>query len=305
MQPLACVACGGTDHRVIRAYHSHSSLFNEMELVCCQQCNLVFALPAPTDEQLRLYNESYFDNAHGGLNMHPEALLFFSGIALLRLEHVLSFCKKNSKTPNTVVEIGPGHGYFWEHMQVRLPACQYTAVESDSRCHDRLRELGATICEDISLLEPNAYDLLVMSHVLEHGAKPDEFLRTAMDCLKPGGVIFIEVPCKDHEFKEEDEPHLVFFDKQSMSHLLNRLNIGSTHLSYHGKKIHKIRKQGSFYERIESKWWRIQRRLEGGKRGKPPGIEDLAMWHAIRPYEPHLEHEEPSWWLRAMGCKSS
>ncbi len=61
-----CPACGIARHQPIRPYRSHSSIFVSMQLTRCLQCDLVFAVPTPTDKQLRAYNLSYFDNAHGG-----------------------------------------------------------------------------------------------------------------------------------------------------------------------------------------------------------------------------------------------
>ena len=300
-----CPACGIARHQPIRPYRSHSSIFVSMQLTRCLQCDLVFTLPTPTDKQLRAYNLSYFDNAHGSLNMHPDALLFFSGIALLRLGHVLSYCKEQDKLPKEILEVGPGHGYFCEHMRAQIPDCRYTVLESDSRCHDHLRELGASVYEDFSQLQVGSYDLLVMSHVLEHSAKPDEFLRSTMTLLKPGGVVFIEVPCRDYEFKDEDEPHLVFFDKLSMNSLLERLTVDNIRLSYHGKEISKIKPQDSLREKLGNKWRGAQRRLGLDFSRKSPQISDRAMWSVLRPYEPHLQSDRPSWWLRAMGCRSS
>jgi SAM-dependent methyltransferase len=300
-----CPVCRGESCEPLRPYRGHSEMLVGLDLVRCGQCELVFADPMPSEEQLSAYNSSYFDNAHGGLNMHPDALLFFSGIALLRLDHVMSYCREQDKVPHEVLEVGPGHGYFYEHLRDLIPNCRYTALESDSRCHDRLRELGALVYEDFSQLQENSYDLLVMSHVLEHSAKPDEFLRSAVSFLKPGGVVFIEVPCRDYEFKDEDEPHLLFFDKQPMNSLLERLTIDNIRLSYHGQEISKIRKQGSLRERLKNKWRGAQRRLGIDLSRKSPLIADRAMWSVLRSYEPHLQHDRPSWWLRALGCRSS
>ena len=43
--------------------------------------------------------------------------------------------------------------------------------------------------------------------------------------LKKKGHLFIEVPCKDWDHKNEDEPHLLFFDKKSMVRLAEKLKI--------------------------------------------------------------------------------
>ena len=217
----------------------------------------------------------------------------------------MSYCKEQKKTPKEVLEVGPGHGYFCEYFRAQMPNCKYVAIESDPRCHDRVRKLGVLVYEDFSQLQTNSYDLLIMSHVLEHSVRPDEFLRSAMRFLKPGGILFIEVPCRDHEFKDEDEPHLAFFDKQSMCSLLNNLTVGEIRLSYHGTEISRIKSRFSMREKLGNKWLGVQRRLGVSFTRKPQQITDHAMWSVLRAHEPHLQHDQPSRWLRAMGCKAT
>jgi SAM-dependent methyltransferase len=302
---VRCPVCTGASHISLRPYRGHSQIFGKVNLVRCADCQLVFVRPMPSEEDLYEYNSAYSDNAHGGLNLHPGALLFFSGMALLRLEHVLSYYPDGGANIKSVLEIGPGHGFFCEHVLRRSPACSYSVIESDHSCRERLRTLGATVYENLNKLDSwrGTFDLLVMSHVLEHSGDPFGFLDAAIGLLAPGGVVFIEVPCRDFEFKEEDEPHLVFFDKASLQRLFERLGLCNLRLSYHGKEIHRIKKESrisAFAARLART---VSRRTGMSLSRKPSFIEDPAIWDAVRPHEAHTERQQAAWWLRAVASK--
>jgi SAM-dependent methyltransferase len=42
--------------------------------------------------------------------------------------------------------------------------------------------------------EHGQFDVIILSHVLEHVSEPAGFLKSAVDLLKPGGYIYIELP---------------------------------------------------------------------------------------------------------------
>lgn len=69
------------------------------------------------------------------------------------------------------------------------------------------------------------FDLVSMTHVLEHCIEPDVALQNLFDILKPGGVFWCEVPNSDCVYFEElnissemfDAPrHIHFFGKESL-----------------------------------------------------------------------------------------
>lgn len=58
----------------------------------------------------------------------------------------------------------------------------------------------------------NPYDVIIMSHVLEHLTAPVETLQWAYDNLKPKGLFYIEVPNSLNFI----EPHLSFWTSQTL-----------------------------------------------------------------------------------------
>ena len=304
-----CPLCNNAAGNSVARSRGHSSLFQGRDLVQCSDCALVFIKPMPTDEELAAYNKSYFANAHGGLPTNPQAMPFFSGIARLRLRHMQSYLNAWGVVPMSVLEIGPGMGHLCTLYKAQMPNIDYAVVESDPGCHKQLHKLGARVFERIDQLDSanERFDLLIISHVLEHTSNPAAFLRPALHLIKPGGGVFIEVPCRDYEFKPQTEPHTLFFDKPSMQRLLTGLGLANLQLTYHGQEVEKLKLKEPILNRM-------MRRIVGwAQRGLIrfglfvpviDGLDDPAERAAVAPYEAHLIKEPPSWWLRAMARKN-
>ncbi len=305
---MNCPVCNASDSVLIRNYHSGKAIFQSMNLVRCSACSMVYADPMPSDEILTEYNASYFVTAHGGLTSDPVATAFFSGIAWVRIGHIKRYLKKFGLTVKKILEIGPGSGYFAGNWLKLQPETKYDAIETDTSCHELLRKLGVHVT-GMDEIKTNkiSYDLMVLSHVVEHVSRPKEFLTAMSSCIKKGGVIFIEVPCRDWEHKSADEPHLLFFEKKSMMELLTSLGFSNIQLSYHGQTIEKLKlgaNQLSFLQKVRVKL--LNKGLSGFAslfyKGARKNMKPLEM-AAIDSYEPHIEHDEPSWWLRAVAQK--
>lgn len=108
----SCIICSSSNLQSLREFKGSSIIFQQKYLKQCNDCQMVFIDPMPSDEELDNYNASYFESAHGGHPSHPSAVAFFSGIGKLRGIYVESFLNRHHIQLNKVLEIGPGHGYF-------------------------------------------------------------------------------------------------------------------------------------------------------------------------------------------------
>ncbi len=262
----------------------------------------------PQTLALEEYNSSYFVSAHGGQPRNSLAMAFFSGIARLRLAHIDRYLSKNNVSVSRVLELGPGPGFFSRIFLEKHPGVSYTAIETDTSCHASLKDAGVQIFEASNRSkESSSVDLVVMSHVLEHVSNPVEFLTDNTRALRRGGVLFIEVPCRDWEHKPVDEPHLLFFDKGPMQYLLKQLNFDDIQLSYHGQEIEQLRSASAWRAKlmgIRSKL--IDLGLVAPFAQVKPGMETLAdpLERAVlAPFQAHCETQRPAWWLRAVARK--
>lgn len=305
-----CPVCGGERIRGVAPYRHTSALFAGCSRTICDACGMVFASPMPDDVALAAYNASYFASAHGGQPRSPVATAFFSGIARLRLAYLERYLVKHNIDVLSLMEIGPGLGFFARNWLVGHPESAYLAVETDATCHTSLREVGVHLV-DVSAMEGElpSVDLVVMSHVLEHVSNPIKFLKDATRNLRKGGAIFIEVPCRDWEHKAIDEPHLLFFDKEQMRQLLSNLGFDRIEVSYHGQEIDRLRSASV----LRARWMALRSKLIALGLVAPfarvrSGMEMLVgplERAAVAPFKAHCESSEPAWWLRAVAQKTS
>ena len=216
--------------------------------------------------------------------------------------------------PSSVLEIGPGPGYFCETYLAYHPGAQYAALETDHACHGPLRKLGIEVFDCFEGLDKKGmyFELLVMSHVLEHCQCPSEFLEKALHFLKPGGILFIEVPCRDFEYKKVFDAHILFFDKHPMEQLLLRDSLTDLRLSYHGEDIEKLKQENQLFYRLFyrmlNKYRRVLQRfgrkmVQEAEASELP-VPDVGMWEAVRSYEAHVESLRASRWLRVLARKT-
>tara|TARA_B100000945_G_C20402801_1_gene608297 strand:- start:1228 stop:2022 length:795 start_codon:yes stop_codon:yes gene_type:complete len=258
----------------------------------------------PDKEMLKKYNENYHMSAHGSkkgsTKLDKVSGAFFKGMAKIRYNYIKKFIDINKKRKKiNVLEIGPGPGFFLKEMIKNHPEFKYFAVETDLSCHENLNLIGVNLISKIDKFQ-NTFDLVIISHVLEHVSNPNKFIDLLRNSLVKNGLMFIEVPCKDYLFKPYYEPHLLFFDKISMKKLVKDFKLMK--ISYHGKLIREI---GSLKELFFSNLIRIMNVLRipyhyFGNRELKKILKDNFLVNVMIPHKAHIENEDPSWWLRVI-----
>jgi len=268
-----------------------------------------FATPMPDDKLLSEYNASYFESAHGGTTTNVVALAFFSAIARLRQAYLETYLNSHQLAVSTVLEFGPGPGFFANAWFARYPGTTYMAQETDISCHAGLNKMGVQLINESSVIENTlSVDLVVISHVLEHVTAPKKFIKDATRNLRNGGVIFIEVPCLDYKHKPIDEPHLLFFDKKSMQHLLIAAGFDNIEFAYFGQAIDQLKSTSA----LKVKWMALRSRLIrvgvvwpfAWKRVGMETLQNPLERAAVAPFMAHIESPKPAWWLRAVAQKA-
>ncbi len=303
---MICPVCDSSDLLFVGSYRNIHPSFSGLNKAFCKSCELVFANPMPSEKVLEVFNSCYFDSAHGGLAKNLSATAFFKAIARIRGAHLKKYCYQSNIELNTILEIGPGPGFFAENWLQNNPKTKYFAFETDRTCFESLNKIGVKVLSEGE--EYQEVDAVVISHVLEHVNNPQAFLLNVTSKLKKGGILFIEVPCNDYEHKSLDEPHLLFFNKKPMKLLLEQLHFNNIYVSYHGKEISELKKKSfinSLTEILRVKLisfgiYNFSSKSEVGLESVKDPLERASVIN----FKAHIENDNPSWWLRAISIKS-
>tara|TARA_B100001939_G_scaffold348024_1_gene372044 strand:+ start:3441 stop:4376 length:936 start_codon:yes stop_codon:yes gene_type:complete len=301
-----CPVCESKKINFHSDYRNLSSCFNNLKKFYCNDCDLIFSNPMPGNLELDEYNSNYHNNAHGGYNRDKKLKAFFNGIAKTRLHTISKYTSLNPDEEIKILEIGPGPGVFAKQWINKYSKSEYYAIETDTNLHNELIKIGIKIIKEENLKSYKSYfDFIIISHVLEHVTNPVSFLKPMIESLKKNSHLFIEVPCKDWDHKELDEPHLLFFDKKSFYQLFKKLNMEKVFIGYFGTKIKHLKspifktingfKQKLFYRDIN---------IHNPERKKLNKILNSRIeTNAVINFSPHIEQNEPSWWIRTIVKK--
>jgi 2-polyprenyl-3-methyl-5-hydroxy-6-metoxy-1,4-benzoquinol methylase len=170
---------------------------------------------------------AYAETAMCGLGTSPQ-----------RLEGQIAFFRPFVTTGARILEIGCATGELARATRSALNPAGYEAIElspmgEHARGHvDHLhRRPLRSLLDDGDIA--GRFDIILMSHVLEHIADPGGELDAMKEVMAPKGSIFLEVPNQSGSRKlpfDDNRSHLHFFSATSLAAMLSRrgLDIAAT-----------------------------------------------------------------------------
>jgi 2-polyprenyl-3-methyl-5-hydroxy-6-metoxy-1,4-benzoquinol methylase len=129
-----------------------------------------------------------------------------------------------------ILEIGCGCGALLR--QCGTGRGRKIGVEGDNIMADfaSVYAIGADIINDIfrdKMFGENSFDVIIMSHVLEHIPNVRDFLQSLRHILKHDGYLFVEVPTEKKDYvaniirrRKEGSAHLLHFTSEHLSKIL-------------------------------------------------------------------------------------
>ncbi len=239
---MECIACKKDKKYGKRFDFSETSIhklriFDEMEIICCPHCGLGVVTMDVNQEDL----SEYYNSTYGGLAKKYAYSDMDSPIDTNNIDYrsisqitlIKNFININESTK--ILEIGSGKGDFYSSLVKLEKRPIYSTFEPQKEAQDRLKSIGIdTISKAFEVTDSNGrenqYDLIIMSHSLEHfhPSVIQDTLDSIYSMLKPGGYFFCEVPNAELEkypnAGERVVPHLTFFSVSSIKHLLRNSN---------------------------------------------------------------------------------
>ncbi len=157
----------------------------------------------------------------------------------IEINHLLSLL--NSTKSQTILDYGCNDGYYTNLIQNCITNKNICGTDINSHALDLARERYLNInfydANDEFILK-NKFDIIIVSHVLEHIKERDEFMRKLADLLSEDGLIIITVP--QERFRGEsaifpmlfnvfklrpENPHVINFRCKDLKELFDKTGL--------------------------------------------------------------------------------
>ncbi|MCH2213509.1 MAG: class I SAM-dependent methyltransferase [Fuerstiella sp.] len=161
-------------------------------IACCEQCGFVYSKDCLDDRSLSFLYEHVIDHEKSLAKIHgrekrKRLLAVWARLFELATEH-------RDRCDLDVFDFGCGWGDF---LSVARSQCiNVCGLEADRVKVDWAAGQGLNIVSTLQEVEALApFDVVYCDQVLEHLDTPAETVRFLFGILKPGGVVFVGVPC--------------------------------------------------------------------------------------------------------------
>jgi SAM-dependent methyltransferase len=236
--PLQCPLCAGERPRFLFKKDAYP-------VFRCTACRAEFLHPQPDNNVLALiYGPEYFlTGEDSGGDQRVAALKAATARRYLRC-----IADRVKEPQPRLLEIGCGTGELLAQAQEQ--GFRVRGIEfSPSSTAKANRRLGGALVEagtvETARVPAGHFDVVIGCDVLEHVRKPQAFLASVYEFLKPGGVVFLITPSIDSwsrkllgkhwmEYKTE---HLFYFSKGSLVRLLEATGFRDVSLSANRKVL--------------------------------------------------------------------
>jgi 2-polyprenyl-3-methyl-5-hydroxy-6-metoxy-1,4-benzoquinol methylase len=218
--------CGNTND-IILANVDRYGLW--VRTVLCQTCGLVRTDPQLTPSSLELFYKNIYRRLYSGSPIPIEQ--FFTN-QMIKGEKIKKLIFEHTPLKKgRIFELGSGAGGI---LKPFLDAgYEVTGVDFDKKYVEFGKKRGINLLiGGIELLqkEKGKADIIILSHVLEHLPNLDEILEQLKMCLKPQGILYIELPgifsipnnYKNNFLIYLQNAHIYHFTLTSLSYILNK-----------------------------------------------------------------------------------
>jgi SAM-dependent methyltransferase len=205
-------------------------LFGGHAVAECDGCGLLQIDSIPEQTRLDSYYRDTYRSGGAWSSTDLSTFPFDNTWYLSRGRSLRLFVDELAALPSgghpRLLDIGAGFGHVLHAFRESHPEVELTAAEPDPHCAPFLQRCGAEFVQtqgdstrDIEALgRRGPFDLLLLTHVLEHLRDPVGSLRSLARLLGSAGVLALEVPNCPARYHRQwaHVPHLSFFDLASL-----------------------------------------------------------------------------------------
>jgi hypothetical protein len=210
-------------------FHFTKNEIPVFELVECRVCRTIYQTPLPSDE---VFHEMYVDTEQFTSDTYvgerSKAVTgYFKSCATNMME------KMQKKSGIKVLEIGSGLSWMCKAVKELDSSSTTIAQDISPECKDICTWVDKYIvgsCEDnYGLLKSMApYDIISLTHVIEHLSYPVDFLIQMAPLLSKKGIIFITAPYQPADWKKANN-NINIWQSWSYNHVPGHLQYLTEH----------------------------------------------------------------------------
>jgi 2-polyprenyl-3-methyl-5-hydroxy-6-metoxy-1,4-benzoquinol methylase len=228
---ISCPLCGGQNSRLFnRQKFRGQAVINRI----CQNCGLVYQSPRMSAiEAAEFYQAEYRQLYQGDEN--PIARDFSTQTA--RAESLLGFVRSEIKAVSRHLDIGCSTGLVLQHFNKQY-GCHMAGIEPGDAYRNYAGQQGIKVYRVLDELEhagEERFDLISMSHVLEHLPDPVGYLaHLHAGLLDSHGWLLLEVP-NLYAHDSFEIAHLVSFSSHTLTQTVEKAGFDIVKLERHGR----------------------------------------------------------------------
>jgi SAM-dependent methyltransferase len=190
LQAQPCFVCEDSNWTVIGEIDRYGFFY---PTALCGECGNVQQSQYYSDTILTDFYKNYYREIYG----KPDPEEFFLKQRVGRGQAIWDFVTP-VRTPQTVLEVGCGAGGILSVF--RDKGCNVLGVDYDESYLEVARSKKIPVLQGSieQIGSTHTFDLIILSHVLEHLVDPLKILGELRTLLTPAGILYIEVPSLEH-----------------------------------------------------------------------------------------------------------
>lgn len=172
----------------------------QARVVKCLVCGMVYTNPILSEELSNtIYTSTYakLPPPHTRLDLQTVGIDSFL-LGLLRRDHLLAGARMKKLFPDggaRVLDVGCSYGEFVHYLNNNgFSANGIDIIAPRIETGKALYGIEGITCGDLKTVEVRQYDIINLSHVIEHIGALDAFLERLVASMKTGAYLFVSVP---------------------------------------------------------------------------------------------------------------
>lgn len=288
MEKVICDFCGSAGQKEVYTYTNlrvrtiKDDFTMDVRNVACEKCGLVYQNPRMSKKEIDGFYAYQFHKMSVNKPSKGEELVGERS----RQDQFNYIVGKLPLRKGKILDVGSFEGYFLSLFR-KIGWEAYGVDPHIGACQMAKRKYGLGNIYAINFEESNFdagfFDLITISHVLEHVRKPSEMLKLAHDKLKEGGYLFIQVPNVHDPFSNAvvhffSFQHLYSFSPVTLRNYLKKYGfkvLSKKSLPYSAFRILAQKRSGAFGKDFVNDFDKVHRIIERHKRDRERAVKKI------------------------------